>query len=523
MGAFITDSLAAVAAQSPDRLLFQAPDGNRRTAADLDRASERLAAAFGRAGLQPGARVGVWMEDCAECVETYLALARAALVGVPLGRLLTADEVNYILEDVGAEALVYSGALETSASQVLAASGERLVLVVGVGDDARSATHRYADVIDEAPAQPQPPVEVTAGGTMLIAYSSGTTGFPKGTVLTYGSVEAGTRLSLMGRRLRPWGVAVLPASLSFPAMITAELFSHLRTGSAVIMTGGWGEQVYEAIDQHQANYLFVPSPVMADFAARIERDPAVLTSLSTIAHGGSAARPDVVARIARATGDRFTELWGMIENSGAPLTAFTDADRRALLHDDGVGASVGTALPGCVIEAHGPDGTVLPRGPEHVGELSVRSPARFAGYWHNDGATDAALGDGYYRTGDIGWLDVHGRVYLLDRRQDVIISGGINVYPSEVERVIAELPEVKDVVVVGLEHQRWGRTPVAVVVADALTEQQVVDHCRAHLASYKKPTKVVFVDDLPRNASNKVLRRVVIEQLAHAVQLGRAQ
>ena len=154
----------------------------------------------------------------------------------------------------------------------------------------------------------------------------------------------------------------------------------------------------------------------------------------------------------------------------------------------------------------------MPPGPGHVGELSLTSPALFAGYWRNPAATDAVLRDGCYRTGDLGWIDDAGYVYIVDRRSDLIVSGGINIYPSELERVLAQHPAVADVLVVGVPHPRFGRTPVAVVVrrpGHAITGAQLVEHCRAHLASYKKPSAVLFTETFPRNASGKVVRGAV--------------
>jgi fatty-acyl-CoA synthase len=161
------------------------------------------------------------------------------------------------------------------------------------------------------------------------------------------------------------------------------------------------------------------------------------------------------------------------------------------------------------IDVLGDDGASLPRDGSTVGSLWARSSTLMRGYWRNERATSAALAAGWYATGDLGTVDLDGYVTILDRRDDLILSGGANVYPSELERVIAALPGVRDVAVVGVDDPAWGQTPVAFVVTDpaaTLDEATVIAHCRRHLASYKKPNRVLFVDALPRNAAQKVLR-----------------
>jgi acyl-CoA synthetase (AMP-forming)/AMP-acid ligase II len=177
-------------------------------------------------------------------------------------------------------------------------------------------------------------------------------------------------------------------------------------------------------------------------------------------------------------------------------------------------------VPGAEIDLVADDGTSLPRNGETVGGLRARSATLMRGYWRNDRATTAALADGWYATGDLGTIDTDGYVTILDRRDDLILSGGANVYPSELERVIAGLAGVIDVAVVGVDDPRWGQTPVAFVVADGgvpLDEAAVIAHCRRHLASYKKPSRVLFVDGLPRNAAQKVVR-AALRAAAQAVQ-----
>jgi acyl-CoA synthetase (AMP-forming)/AMP-acid ligase II len=178
--------------------------------------------------------------------------------------------------------------------------------------------------------------------------------------------------------------------------------------------------------------------------------------------------------------------------------------------------SVGRAVADAVVDVVDPDGNPLPHDGTSVGELIIRSAALMDGYWDNPDATARALRDGWYFSGDLGCMDPAGYVYVSDRRDDLIVSGGINVYPSEVENVLAGCPGVRDCAVVGAPHAKWGMTVVAVVVRESgsgLTEEAVIDYCRQRMASYKKPTRVVFVEELPRTVSQKVRRRQLREML----------
>ena len=171
-------------------------------------------------------------------------------------------------------------------------------------------------------------------------------------------------------------------------------------------------------------------------------------------------------------------------------------------------------MPACEVRVLDPSGAPLPPGSDQVGELVLSSPALFSGYWNNDEATADAVRDGWYHSGDLGWVDDSGYVYLVDRRSDLIVSGGANIYPSEIERVIATHPGVVEVAVVGVPHPRWGRRPVAVVVPRPgirIGEDELVALCRDELARFKAPDRVLFAAEIPHNASNKLLRRKVQE------------
>jgi acyl-CoA synthetase (AMP-forming)/AMP-acid ligase II len=249
----------------------------------------------------------------------------------------------------------------------------------------------------------------------------------------------------------------------------------------------------------------------------VTRRPEAVRSLHSVLHGGSRAAPEALRAVYDAVGDRLVEGWGMTEHSGGLMTATTPDDYLELDRERDIFASAGRAAAGVAIRLIDAEGRRLPHDGETVGELIVSSPSLMAGYWRSPEATAQALRDGWFRTGDLGTIAPDGHVFISERRTDLIVSGGMNVYPSEVERCIMGLEGVAEVAVVGVPHERWGQTGVAAVVGEAsLTEEAVIEHCRAHLAGFKKPSRVVFLEELPRTTSLKIARaelRTRLEQL----------
>jgi acyl-CoA synthetase (AMP-forming)/AMP-acid ligase II len=307
--------------------------------------------------------------------------------------------------------------------------------------------------------------------------------------------------------------------MSFVATVPAFIMSHVYVGGSIVFLGRWdADSLLHAIERECATYTYVPSPRLVEFADAAERSPERWRSLESILHSASKARPDQLRRLHEVVGDLLVEGWGMAENSGGLVTATTAADFRGESEATGdIFASVGRPVVDTAVEVVGDDDRPLPHDGSAPGELIVRSSALFSGYWRNEEATRSALRGGWYHSGDLGSIDPAGYVYVSDRRTDLIVSGGMNVYPSEVETVIAELPGVAECAVVGAPDERWGQTVVAVVAPATgahVDTQSVIDHCRERIASYKKPTRVVFVDALPRNTANKVLRRQLSEEVA---------
>jgi fatty-acyl-CoA synthase len=217
-------------------------------------------------------------------------------------------------------------------------------------------------------------------------------------------------------------------------------------------------------------------------------------------------------------GDGFVEAWGMTETAGTAITATTRDDALGHTEAQQVHATSGRAVADAVVRIVDEDGSPVPQDGATIGEATLRSAAVMAGYWGRPRKTEEAFRDGWYHTGDLAYMDAAGYVYITDRRDDLIVSGGLNVYPSEVEAAINELEGVRECAIVGVPHERWGQTPVAAVVLESnadLSPERIIQHCRERLAGYKKPTRVEFLEGLPRTASNKVLRHVLRDRLGH--------
>jgi fatty-acyl-CoA synthase len=495
----------------PGRRAVAETSGASVSYAELDDRTDRLAGALLAHGLEAGDRVAAWMEDGIPYVELYLAAAKAGLVMVPINVRLRAAEARELLVDAQPRALCWTpGVTEVDAVADLAADW----LTVSTGTDVRADLGYQRLVQDGVPlAHPAP----SPDSLYIIGYTSGTTGAPKGAMLTHRSVLAIARLNAHSYRLPRHSVAALTGSMSFVATVPAHIISHLWVGGTCILMGRWDvPTLLSTIATERVTFTYVPSPFIAEFTEAAQRDRRAWASLRSVLHSASRVDPDGLAALCAVVGDRFVEGLGMTENSGGLITATTAADARGEGAARDVFASVGRVVMESDLTVVDESGAPVVRDGETIGELLIRSPAVMDGYWRRPEATAEALRGGWYHTGDLVAVDRAGYVYVSDRRTDLIVSGGINIYPSEVELCISQLPEVAECAVVGLPHERWGRTVVAAVViapGAMIDPQSIIDHCAARLAGFKKPTAVTVLDELPRTTSMKVRRTAVRDQL----------
>ena len=477
--------------------------------ADLRERVYRVAAALVGLGTVPGDRVVLWLENGPEFLEVEQAAFLCGFVRTALSPKLHVDDVLRILDDCGPRVVVTDAA---RADQLVARPAGRTAEVVVVDERRSPACHCYEHLLESAvpvaPAVPPPgPADLAA-----LLYTSGTTGTAKAAMLTHANWIAMVS-GLM---------AELPPIDSSDVVLHAGPMAHLSgsIGTACYVRGAAtatlrafdAATTLQTVQDLGVTVLPLVPTMLRALTAEAETGRYDLSSLRAVPYGGSA----ISAGAAREAYDRFGEVlvqvYGLSE-ALVPVAALSPAAHRS---DPGSPApqrlgSTGRPTPFVELRLVSEEGAEVP-GRER-GEIQVRGGTVMAGYWRRPEQTAEILrSDGWLATGDIGYRDDEGYLYIVDRKGDAIISGGINVYPAEVERVIALLPEIDDVVVVGAPHEKWGETVTAVVVLKpgrTLTPDRVVDVCRQHLAAYKKPTAVHFVDALPKTSNGKLWRRQV--------------
>lgn len=490
-----------------DRVAVRAGE-HERTYAELVARASRVARWLLHAGLEPGDRVAVMVEDGLRSIEPHLAANLAGLVVVPVNARFRVDEVEHIVSDCGARAIVHTTGVASVVDAVpSAASLVRLVTGGGAAEDVDATYERLAT---SGPADP-PDVQPHPDDVVMIGYTSGTTGAPKGAMMTHAGGLAAVRANVVAFRVVPYGACAFSGSVSFTALLWAFVYPHLSLGASLDMLqpGLTTDRWFDRMERHGATFTFVPTPLMDDFARVASERPAATARLAGVCHSASPATPEQRQAMVAALGPAYVESYGMTESLAA-VAATTRLDADGSTGAEAPFATIGRPLAPADVHVVGEDGRRLPPG--EVGEIVIASPSMFVGYWGRPDETRERLVDGVYRTGDLGHVDDQGFLYVDGRAADLIISGGMNVYPAEVERVLEQHPDVVEAAVIGVPHERWGESVCAVVVpapGSGLTPDDVVAHVQERLASYKKPTRVELVDELPRNANAKVVKPVL--------------
>jgi malonyl-CoA/methylmalonyl-CoA synthetase len=472
------------------RPAIELPDGHIHSYGELEAASARLAHGLEAAGARPGDRIMVQVEKTPEAVFLYLACLRAGLVYLPLNSGYRQSEVEYFLADAEPRVVVSDPASPLAGLPALAESGVRWFSL---------DQHGRGSLIDWAATRP------AAFDTMprddddlaAILYTSGTTGKPKGAMTSHRNLSS-SALALH----RIWGFRPDDRLLhALPIFYGHGLFIAINTtllnGTAMIFLPRFEAGEVIRLLPRATVMMGVPTfYVRLLAAAGFDRD--LCRHMRLFTSGSAPLSGETFDSFRALTGHVILERYGLTETNMLTSNPL-DGPRR--------GGSVGLPLPGVEVRIVGPAGESLPAGA--VGEIEVRGPNVFRGYWRNPEKTRGEFrADGFFRTGDVGRFDADGYLSIVGRSKDLIISGGLNVYPKEVESVIDEIPGIGESAVVGVEHPDFGEAVVAVVTcradADPASDVAVIAHARERLAAFKVPKAVFVVDQLPRNVMGKV-------------------
>ena len=462
-------------------------------------------------GVGRGDRVVMYSQNRVEFIEVQFACARLGAIFVPVNWRLTVHELDYIVSDAAPTALIADPELgDVAADLVARTSTPHLVLFSGPGtspsgdaanydDGLAAAAGRIAADASQAPVMP----ELTHEDALTIMYTSGTTGRPKGAIITHGmSFWNSVNLAELHDLSRSMvNICFLPLFHTGGLNCYTNPAAYFGGSTLVMRTFDPG-QVLDLIDDTSVgitHFLGVPANYL--FMGQHEKFATTnFSNLITTAIGGAPAALPLL-QVWEKVGCPLIQAFGMTETS--PLV--TSISKEMAVAKAG---SAGIPAMNTAIRIVGEDGTDV--GPGEIGELWCKGPNITPGYWNNAEATADAITDGWLHTGDAAQMDEDGYMYIVDRWKDMYISGGENVYPSEIESVIFDLDGIADVAVIGRPSEKWGEVGEAVIVlaADAdVAESAIINHCRDRLATFKVPQSVRFIDELPRNATGKILKR----------------
>jgi long-chain acyl-CoA synthetase len=466
-------------------------EGRELTNVDQGRAASRLANALARRGVGPGDRVVVLMANCPEVLVAYQAILKIGAVVVPIIFLLTSDEIRHILADSAARLVITTPELLSKLED-----HARDVIVVG-GDSTQGPC--YAELV-EREADSHATIERDPDDIAVILYTSGTTGRPKGVALSHANLLTNTRAaaSLYELDRTQWALVTLPLSHAYGLMV---MNSGLVLGTrAVLLRWFQPELVLETIQAYRVHTMSAV-PTMLTYLLHYPDGQRFDTSSVRAWGSGAAPLPlEIVAPFEEKYGGRILEGYGLTE-----ATTVVSVHRFSGVRKLG---SVGQPIPGVEVRIRDDGGRDLPPG--EIGEVCVRGQSVMLGYYRMPEETARTVRAGWLHTGDMGRLDEDGYLYIVERKKDLIIRGGFNVFPRDVEEVLYANPKVAEAAVVGAPDSLMGEEVLAFVVLKAGAEAtgvEIVDFCQRHLARYKCPKQVRFLDTLPKSPIGKILRK----------------
>lgn len=502
----MTFNLATILRQSasergPEPLLHAA--GRTLTYADVDLASSSVATALLARGLNPGDKVAVQLPNVPEFVLAYFGILKAGLVIVPLNPLFTAREIEYHLRDSDARVLITSTSSLPGAVVGANAAGVSDVILTEAQDSAGTAT--FDELLEAEPFAGLHPT--TADDTAVLLYTSGTTGRPKGAELTHFTLFMNATMSARYFDPSPEDVTLGALPLFHVFGLSSVLNNAVRFGGSVALLPRFeATAALDAIERFGVTIMIgVPTMYVALNGTDISNRN--VSTLRAAVSGGASIPGEVLRTFEEKYGATILEGYGLSETASSACFNIS-ADQRKVL-------SIGKPIWGVEMAiAEAESGAVLPDGPENVGEVLVRGHCVMKGYYKRPEATAETIRDGWLHTGDLGYRDADGFYFIVDRLKDLVVRGGYNVYPREVEEVLYEHPDILEAAVVGRPDDRLGEEVVAYVALRPGASYDVAEltaFTKERLAAYKYPRAIHVVSEMPKGATGKILKRELRE------------
>jgi O-succinylbenzoate-CoA ligase len=512
-----TDFLSIANAICPERdcVVFE---GKRWTYAKINERVNRLANALAQLGVGKGDRIGILHVNCNQYIETYFAVAKLAAIFVPLNFRAKADELTYMVANAEAKFL-FVGSRYLDIVNTMLPHLPTIKQAISI-DSKQEGKMYYEDLLRSASSD-EVMGEIEDEDITILMYTAGTTGLPKGVPLKHNAFATYALENVEPASPDIEERNLLTVPLYHVAGIQAMLAAIYGGRTLVLMKQFEVKEWLEMIQREKATRaMLVPTMLK-----RVIDDPDYnkydLSSLQVITYGAAPMPFEVINKAIKVMPwVRFINAFGQTETASTITTLGpedhiiegTEEERQKKLKR--LTSSIGKPLPDVEVKIVDEDGKALPS--LEVGEILARGPRIMTGYWRDEKKTSQAItSDGWLRTGDMGWMDEEGYIYLAGRGDDMIIRGGENISPEEVEDVLHSHPKIEEAAVIGIPDMEWGQEPRAVVVlkkGEAATSEEIIEYCRSRLAGFKRPRSVVFIDALPRNQMGKVLRKKLREE-----------
>jgi long-chain acyl-CoA synthetase len=481
--------------------------------------SQRLQGALTRLGLNKGKVAAMCLINHPMVFSVFGGIFRSGATAVPVMYMLAAPELRYVLMDTKATCVFTDAfSLDKVREATKGLDHIKFLVIVGATDKTQAGIPEYAldDLLGEPPLETLPSIHEE--DVAMILYTSGTTGKPKGALLTHANLYASAAAAYLATQFDHWegryiSVSALPMAHIFGVGVMNSGYmmpEHLADSYCAMMTWSNTGGYMKLIQNHQATVIPVVPTILTVILAHPELENYDLTSLQEVVCGAAPLPAEIAREFSERFGCRIREIYGQTEGTGIGSVNYRSDPYRP--------GSAGKAYPNHEIRIVDPQGKVLPAGER--GEITIQGPAIMKGYLNRPQATAETIGDGWLHSGDMGYLDEDGFLFVSDRIKDMIIRGGENIYPAEIEGIIHQFAGVAEAAVIGVPDTIYGEAVVAFVVpmpGKSLEVEKIIEHVKANTAPFKAPEKVILTDSLPKSAVGKILKRELREIAAKKV------